>query len=145
MTSNRLSFVDLPWLPRLSADFRPRLAAIEEDLSIDWGVALPALAQQAFGLNQALALSRALKRLHARCPTKALTPFKLGLLSNATVDFIVPFLEATALRYGIDLEVVSGPFGQPVQSALDAASAINACRPEAVLLALDHRGLPFRQ
>lgn len=145
MSADRLSLLDLPWLPRLSPDFKSRLATIQENDGVDWAVALPALSQQALGLNQAISLSRAVKRLGGQRPTRSLTAFKLGIVSNATLDFIVPFLEATALRYGISLEVVTGPFGQAMQAALDPASVINASKPDAVLLALDHRSLPFRQ
>jgi FkbH-like protein len=145
MSAVRLNLLDLPWLPRLAPDFKTRLAAIQQDDSTDWGPPLAALAQQALGMNQAMSLSRAAAKLQAQRPSKALTRFKLGIVSNATIDFVVPFLQATALRYGIALDVVSGPFGQPVQAALDPSSAINAARPDAVLIALDHRGLPFRQ
>ena len=145
MSVDRLSLLDLPWLPRLSPDFKSRLATIQDNGGVDWAVALPALAQQALGLNQAVSLSRALKRLGGQRPTRSLTTFRLGIISNATLDFIVPFLEATALRYGISLEVVIGPFGQAMQAALDPASVINASKPDAVLLALDHRALSFRQ
>ncbi len=125
-------------------DFKSRLAEIQDAKHLDWGGPLALLSQQALGLNQAMALSRAAKRLAAERPSKSLVTFKLGILSNATLDFIVPFLEATALRYGIALEVVTGPFGQAMQAALDPTSAVNAAKPDAVLLALDHRGLPFR-
>ena len=149
MSADRLPLLDLPWLPRLSADFKPQLAALLANPSPQWDSDLTALAQQALGLNPAISLSRAFKRLRAQQPAqrpaKALTPFKLGILSNATIDFIVPMLEATALRYGIHLEVVTGPFGQVMQAALDPTSPVNAARPDAVLLLLDHRALPFRQ
>jgi FkbH-like protein len=144
MSSDRLSLLDLPWLPRLSVDFKSTLAKIQEAEDQDWSGPLALLSQQALGLNQAMALSRASKRLAAERPGKSLATFKLGILSNATLDFIVPFLDATALRYGIALEVVTGPFGQAMQAALDPASVVNMSRPDAVLLALDHRGLPFR-
>ena len=153
MSTDRLPLLDLPWLPRLSADFKPRLAAVLANPSPQWDSDLAGLAQQALGLNAAISLARALKRLLAgpqdqrqdQRPAKTLTPFKLGILSNATIDFIVPMLEATALRYGICLDVVTGPFGQVMQAALDPASPVNAARPDAVLLLLDHRALPFRQ
>lgn len=144
MSTDRLSLPDLPWLPRLSADFKSRLAQIQDAKDLEWAGPLASLAQQAFGLNQAISLSRAVKRLAAQRPSKSLATFKLGIVGNGTLDFIVPFLEATALRYGMALEVVTGPFGQAMQAALDPASAINAAKPDAVLLALDHRGLPFR-
>ncbi len=143
MSSQRLDLLELPWLPRLAADFKARLADVSADGTADWGPALAALAQQHLGLTQAIALSRKLRQLSAQRKSKVLGKFKLGLASNGTVDFIVPFLEATALRYGLALEVVSGNFGQHVQEALDPNSKINAARPDAVLLALDQRGLPF--
>ena len=144
MSVEQLSLLDMPWLPRLSPDFKATLASIQADLGNDWGPPLCALSQQALGLNQAILLSRAVKKLGVRA-SPSLSAFKLGIVSNATLDFIVPFLEVAALRYGIALEVVTGPFGQAMQLALDPASAINAAKPDAVLLALDHRSLPFRQ
>ena len=144
MTSGRLTLIDLPWLPRLSPAFRTRLAEVRADSAADWGPALAALAGQHLGLTQAMALSRKLRQLHGECPSKVLTAFRLGLVSNATVDFIVPFLEASALRYGIALDVITADHGQQVQEALDPNSGINRARPDAVLLALDHRGLPLR-
>ncbi len=165
MHSPPLQLSDLPWLPRLGPDFKARLSEVTADLTAevtaevtadvtadvnsgkaaDWGSALRALAQQALGLNQALALSKALGKLRQASTPPSLTPFKLGIVGNATLDFIVPFLQATGLRYGLALDVVTGGFDQPMQDALDPGSAINRCKPDAVLLALDHRGLPFRQ
>ena len=145
MSAEPFSLVDLPWLPRLTSDFKAVLTAFQDDESADWGAAMSSIAQQALGLNQAVALSRTVKRLRAQRPSRSLAAFKLGIVSNATVDFVVPYLEATALRYGIDLELVTAPFGQTVQAALDPTSEINVSKPNAVLLALDHRGLPFRQ
>ena len=145
MSADRLSLTDLPWLPRLSPDFKSRLTASQDNAEADWGIGLSALAQQALGLNQAMSLARAVKHLKALRPTRSLTSFKLAIVSNGTLDFIVPFLEATALRYGLSLEVATAPFGQAMQAALDPASVINSPKPDAVLLALDHRGLSFRQ
>lgn len=145
MKAASFSLVDLPWLPRSASDFKTRLGAYHDDESADWGLAMSSIAQQALGLNEAIALSRRVRRLRAQRPSQSLVAFKLGVVSNATDDFVVPYLEATALRYGIDLEVVSAPFGQAVQAALDPTSEVNTSNPNAVLLALDYRGLPFRQ
>ncbi len=142
MNPGRLTLLDLPWLPRLSTSFKADLAAVPADGS-DWGPALARLATQQLGLNQSLALSRKLRQLRVTSPSKALTAFRLGLVSNATIDFVVPFLEATALRYGIALEIIAADYGQQVQEALNPESRINCARPDAVLLALDHRGLPL--
>jgi FkbH-like protein len=65
------------------------------------------------------------------------------LLSNATVDLLVPALIATAARHGIDLEIIQGGYDQTVQEVLSPDSKINQAKPDAVLVAIDHRGLPF--
>jgi HAD superfamily phosphatase (TIGR01681 family) len=73
-----------------------------------------------------------------------MTSFRLGLISNSTVDFIVPALIASMARYGIALECVSADYDQGIQEALNPDSAINRANPDAVLIALDYRGLPLR-
>lgn len=143
MSSKPLAPQDLPWLPRLSADFRERLEAIVAS-SDDWGPPLRGLATQFLGINQAMALSRALGRLSARGKSPSLSPFRLGLAGTSTLDFLAPLLSASALRHGIALEVIAADFGQIMQEAIDPASRMNSARPDAILLAVDHRGLPFR-
>jgi FkbH-like protein len=144
MTGEPIALVDLPWLPRATNDFRPRLKAIEADDTRDWVGPLRSLATQALGLNQALTLSKTLHVLIEQRPSKTLTRFKLGLVSNGTLDFLKPMLETAALRHGIALDICAADFGQGMQEALDPGSRINRFGPHAVLLALDYRGLPFR-
>lgn len=144
MTATGFSLIDLPWLPRAAADFRDRLRAIEQDAAADWAMPMRTLATQALSLNQALSLSKALHKLRAQRPTRALTGFKLGLVSNGTLDFVKPMLEVAALRHGMSLELCAADFGQGMQEALNPDSVINRFAPDAVLIALDHRGLPFR-
>jgi FkbH-like protein len=144
MSSTAFRLTDLPWLPRLSADFRLRLQSIAKSAESDWGPKLRTLATEFIGLNQAIAISRTLDSLRARNPSPSLAGFKLGLVSNATTDFLKPFLEASALRHGISLEITAANFGQIMQEAMDPGSLINRAKPDAILLAVDHRGLPFR-
>ena len=143
MSSKAFSLIDLPWLPRLSADFKIRLQSIEQGDS-DWGPMLRSLATQFLGMDQAIAISRGLNRLRDRGPSSSLSPFRLGLVGNATTEFLKPSLEAAALRQGISLEISLANFGQVMQEAMDPGSRINQARPDAILLAIDHRGLPFR-
>ena len=143
MSTQRLGAADLPWLPRLGADFRDRLRALEADTTGDWGSALRALTTEALGVNQAIAVAKSIERLRPR-KTRALASFRLGLVSNSTTDFLKPLLIATAARFGILLEIVAADFGQATQEAFDPSSRINTAKPDAVLLALDFRGLPFR-
>ena len=147
MTPGRLSLVDLPWLPRAPETFRARLDTLGAATRLqDWGPqAAQQLATHHLSVNQATSLARKVRRLRVHRPQRAaLARFKLGLLSHGTTDFIVPVLEAAALRHGIQLEVVAGAYGQAMQQCLDPSSALHTAGLDAVLLAFDHRGLPFR-
>ncbi len=144
MASTVFSLIDLPWLPRPTPEFRAQLQAVRSDSESDWVQGLRTLASQALNINQALSLSRTLQQLRADRPAKGLATFRLGLVSNATVDLLKPMLEVAALRHGLALEMCAADFGQGMQEALDPDSRINQFRPDAVLLAFDHRGLPFR-
>jgi FkbH-like protein len=143
MSNKPLEPQDLPWLSRQSSDFRERLDSIVAS-GDDWGPPLRGLATQFLGINQAVALSRAFELLRARGSSPSLSPFRLGLAGTSSLNFLAPLLCASALRQGIALEVIAADFGQIAQEAIDPASKINAARPDAVLLAVDHRGLPFR-
>jgi FkbH-like protein len=73
-----------------------------------------------------------------------LRPFKLAVLSNSTIDLIVPALVASAIRHGIALDVVQPSYDQVAQEALTPDSKVNSSKPDAVLLALDYRALPLK-
>ena len=73
-----------------------------------------------------------------------LTPFRLGLISNATSHFVVPALVASAARHGIALECIEADYDQVMQAALCADSPINQAQCDAVLVALDYRALPLQ-
>jgi FkbH-like protein len=137
-------YASLGWLPRPPADFATECRAVlgagaELVNRLRW---LASHALDDVQLSRlATQVTRARAAGHALAP---LTPFRLGLISNATTDFVVPALVATALRHGIALECVAAPFGQVVQQALSADSEIRQAKLDAVLIALDFRGLPLR-
>ena len=134
----------LAWLPPPPPDFAAICRGVPAS-SEDLGQRLQWLASHALDeieLNQlAKQMVRARKAGHSLAP---LAPFKLGLISNATTDFICPALVATALRHGVALECIAGPFGQVAQQALSPDSEIKQAKPDAVVVALDFRGLPLR-
>jgi len=66
------------------------------------------------------------------------------VLSNSTIDLIVPALVASAARHGIALEVIQPSYDQVAQEALTPGSKVNSSKPDAVLLALDYRALPLK-
>lgn len=131
------------WLPPKPADFAARLTAAQAG---DGALApeLRLLANHALDINGLNRLAKALRK--ARADGRSLKPlgaFRLGLLSNSTTALVAPALEATALRYGLALEVVEAPFGQIVQEALDPDSLLATSELDAILIAVDVHGLPL--
>lgn len=137
-------FANLGWLPQPPEDFNDRCKAIL-DRSAEHGPALRALASNSLGQNQLSRLARTIETLRDRqTDLKPLLPFRLAILSNFTIDLVVPALIASAARHGISLEVTSGGYDQALQEALSPNSAIYKAAPDAVLLAIDYRGFPIQ-
>jgi FkbH-like protein len=137
-------YSELQWLPRAPQELPARLKALRNSPH-PLGCELQALALHALDLNQLTKLAKAVG--NARSDGKALdplTPFRLAVLSNATVDLIVPALVASAIRHGVALEVIQPSYDQVAQEALTPDSTINSSKPDAVLLALDYRALPLK-
>jgi FkbH-like protein len=137
-------YANLAWLPRPPADFRGRCRALLEGSGAA-GDAVARLAAHALDENQLRRLADTIETLHETGrPLAPLTPFKLGVVGNVTLEPLLPALVASAARHGVLLECVQADFAQTVQAALDPESPINRAKPDAVLLALDYRGLPLR-
>jgi FkbH-like protein len=137
-------YTNLSWLPLSPADFSMRCRALLE-VDGDLGKRVQALATHALDENQLSRLAKALSK--ARQSNRSLNPltaFRLGVLSNSTVDFVVPALIATAARHGIALECVTAEYDQVIQEALSPESTISGAKPDAVLIAIDYRALPLR-
>jgi FkbH-like protein len=137
-------FKELLWLPRPQDDFDRALKTAESS-SVALGTELRSLASCALEMNQLTKLAK--KVVEARRKGESLNPlvpFRLALLSNSTVDMIVPALTASAVRHGIDLEVIQPHLDQVAQEALTPDSKINSSKPDAVLFALDYRALPLK-
>ncbi|WFU39399.1 HAD-IIIC family phosphatase [Bradyrhizobium sp. CB82] len=100
------------------------------------------MATHALDEHQLARLGRVISSAQQNGRTLApLVPFRLGLIGNGTLDLIVPVLVATAARHGFALECITGAYDQFLQDALTPESTVNRARPDAVLVALDHRGL----
>lgn len=135
---------DLPWLPRPADDFRQRCADLAEHTD-DAVAAIRALAATALDESQSRRLVRTIEKHPAltQALEKALPSFRLGIISNATLDLIAPDLITAGWRHGINLQPIFADFDQAVQEALNPDSDINTAAPDAVLLAIDYRGYPF--
>jgi FkbH-like protein len=137
-------YSDLSWLTRPPADFKA-LCRGALDPQEGAGARLQALASCALDENQLMRVAGLVAKARAGGYSLApLTPYRLGIITNATSDFVVPALVATALRHGIALECIPAAYDQAIRESLSPESAINRCSPNAVLIALDWRGLPLQ-
>jgi FkbH-like protein len=137
-------FSELQWLPRAPQEFNAKLKALDAS-SESPGRDLQVLAASALDLNQLTKLAKTIEKWRSSGKSVSpLIPFRLAVLSNATTDFIVPALIASATRHGISLEIIQPSYDQVAQEALTPDSKVNASRPDAVLLALDYRALPLK-
>jgi FkbH-like protein len=137
-------YSELQWLPRAPQDFAARIKSLEE-ITGSAGRELQELASYGLNLNQLTRLAKAIDKARSNGKSLApLTPFRLAILSNSTIDLIVPALVASAARRGIALEVIQPSYDQVAQEALTPDSKVNSSKPDAVLLALDYRALPLK-
>lgn len=137
-------YKELSWLPNAPDDFVSRCKALARD-GAELGRQLRFLATHALNESQLSRMGRLIQAARSEGRSLApLAPFRLGLIGNGTLDLIVPVLIGTAARHGFALECVTGPYDQFLQDALDPDSGLNKARPDAVLIALDHRGLSLQ-
>jgi FkbH-like protein len=137
-------YSELQWLPRAPRDFSQKVKDLGSSVG-PVGRELQSLASHALDLNQLTKLANAIGK--ARSQEKSmepLTPFRLAVLSNSTMDLIVPALVASAARRGVALEVIQPSYDQVAQEALTPDSKVNSSKPDAVLVALDYRALPLK-
>lgn len=137
-------YTELQWLVPAPKDFPERLKSLFNSPG-PLGREIQALAQYGLDLNQLTRLANAIARAKAESASlHPLLPFRLAVLSNATIDLVVPALVASAARRGIALDVIQPSYDQVAQEALGPDSKVNASKPDAVLFALDFRALPLK-
>ena len=133
---------DLAWLAPYDGSFRDDCQAIEqaEVPNVD---ALIKLAKFRLTEPQLKRLSKTRKSLGdaIQFPTR----LRLGVLSNANFDLILPILEASAMRYALDVDARAALFGQGPQQAFDPVSYINTEGFDFILIAFSYQGLPISE
>src|SRR5271155_1386286 len=93
-------YSELQWLPRPALEFREKLKTLRNSAD-HLGRELQSLALQALDLNQLTMLARTINKFRADGRSlDPLVPFRLAVLSNATIDLIGPALVARAARRG---------------------------------------------
>jgi FkbH-like protein len=133
--------IDLSWLPEAPSNFRAEVKAVGLSPAALNGK-LRALSAHRLNNVQCRLFNRALATLQSTGPSvDTLQPFRLTVLSNATVDLVCDALPVAAARHGVALQVHMPPFDQVLQQALDPCSDLCSAKSDAVLLLLDHRWL----
>lgn len=128
----------MPWLRPAPDDFRARCDAVD-GIAEKRGDALRQLAAHELSEPQLVRLARSLRAARAAGVDAPLTHFALGVVSNATTDFIVPAIVGTGVRHGFSTVVTAAPFGMTLQAALSSDGSVVRANPDAILLALDYR------
>ena len=133
----------LPWLPSPPANWASTLKNLDLK-SAGTGAALQRLATSALNLNQLTSLGKRIElSLAEGRKLDPLPSLRLAVLSNATISFAAQAIPASALRHGVATQVKFVEYDRVVGVALAGDADIAAFDPDVVLLALDHRGLPF--
>ena len=138
----------LGWLTPPPKDFPAQCRAIanaEPDQGVvNVGMQIRRLATHGLDENQLIRLGRSISAAHRNgCKLAPLTPLRLGVIGNGTLDHLALPLVASAARHGVALDYVLGHYDQVLQEALTPDSEINAAQLDAVLIAVDYRGLPL--
>ncbi|VXC21872.1 HAD family hydrolase [Massilia sp. 9I] len=126
---------DLPWLPRPADDFRARVRALRQAETVG-EAEIRTLSALALSQPQLELLAKAVSRTSLSAGTDWL---KLSVLSNATVDLVLPAIVASAPRHGIWVDAKSAPFNSFISEALNPDSETHQRRNHVVVLALDYR------
>ena len=129
---------DLLWLPKAPEEFALKLSSASS------GNELRELGKYSLDGNQ---LNRLYKKVNIlkknSVSLEPLIPLKIGLISNSTTKLTTPALVASALRFGILLEVIEAEYNQVAQEAFSEQSSFTGHQLSAVLISLDYRGLPL--
>ncbi len=141
-------YASLGWLPAPPADFSAQCRALvsggPDAQAADTGRKIRWLATHALDENQLIRLGKSVAAARSGGRSLApLTPLRLGVIGNGTLDHLALPLVASAARHGVALDYVLGHYDQVLQEALAPDSVINAAQLDAVLIAIDYRGLPL--
>ena len=131
-------YENLSWLLEPPKDFSKILSETRSS------VELRELAKYSLDGNQ---LGRLSKKLNFFKENKEnlspLLPLSIGVIGNATTKLITPALIGSALRFGIALDVVEAEYNQVAQEAFSEDSVLIGQELDAILVSIDHHGLPF--
>jgi len=135
-------FLDLKWLPKAPKSFKENCNEIFRDSTNVRGSDIILQSSYALNINQISSLAKKIVGVtNSNVCINQLLPFRLGIISNATISMISPTLIVTAARYGILLDVIEAPYGQ-IYHAISAEKALfKKNQLDAVFIFLDYRAL----
>ena len=131
-------YKNLSWLHSPPDDFGKLVSAAS---TID---SLAQLSKFSLDVNQLARLYKYAKLLHKKDCQSSLTPFTLGIVSNATTGLMLPSIISTAMRYGLAVNIFETEFNQVAQEAFSTESAFDDLNLDGILIAIDHHGLPLK-
>jgi FkbH-like protein len=133
----RKDWYDLSWLEPPNADFSDLCANIQSDPARFLRIVC------SYKLTEAQLRKIAVTCQALECVPPGFERLKLTILSNANCGFLGPALQASALRYGLWLDVNVEPMGQPIAAVLDPGSFLSRIGADSVLVAYTYHS--FRQ
>ncbi len=135
----------LGWLAPAPTNFRDRLRSALAD-GVRGGTSLRQLAMTALKEAELTQLGRAVASARETGTTwPDLLPFRLAVLCNGTAEHLIAPLIGSAVRCGINLEVMASSYEEAFVTAAGDEAPLRNFAPDAVLIAVDYRGLPLRR
>jgi HAD superfamily phosphatase (TIGR01681 family) len=131
----------LPWLLPAPPDFKARARAALAVDSLDQ-VEVRKLGAYALDLSGLETMGKVVRKHRTALIRKAgLTPFRLGIASSHTMNYVASALPGTALRHNLVLEVLLAGLGEDPRELLNSESEFGRASLDAILIALDYRVL----
>jgi FkbH-like protein len=125
----------LHWLTPLG-DFTAELRAARGAPESERLARFVSLACRRLGFLETLQLDRAVQDACSRLPP-GLTPIRLAVLGNTTVDHLLPAIRVAGLRFRLWIDTYAPAYAQSRQELLAEESGLARFRPDTILLALD--------
>lgn len=131
----------LPWLLPPPPDFKSRARAALSAPSLD-EVEVRKLGAYALDLSNLETMKKIVRQHRRDLIQKAgLTPFRLGIASSHTMNYVAQALPGTALRHSLVLDVCLAESAGDPQQLLNPDSELRRAAPDAILVALDYHVL----
>ena len=130
--------IDLSWLVKPPDTFRERIRELRK-LESD----PRALGRELAGYRLRGSQLHTLDTTLAELASNEANAIRVGVLSNGTIDLVLPALTVAAPRHGVWIQTISAAFDQVAAESLDPNSTINKAHSHFALVLIDYRELPL--